>query len=329
MSEIERIKEREVEIKETEKELEEAFQRCPECKSFRIVMDWKRGEFVCQDCGLVIAENYIDPGPEWRSFDKRKNIKDPRRTGSPLSHMFHDKGLFTTIDWTDKDFQGRPISVKNKAQFLRLRKWQKKIRLSNATERNLLFALSELDRMASALGVPKFVKERSALIYRKIVEKGLTRGRSIEGIVGAVLYIVCREKNIPRTLYEVAMCSRLCEKEIRKTYRYIIRELSLKLPPPDPADYVRMFCAKLNLPGNVREKAIEIIKKAEERKITSGRRPTGLAAAAIYIAVISEGEKKTQREIAEIAGVTEVTVRNRYKELTYTLGSGNKIFIFA
>ncbi len=240
--------------------------------------------------------------------------------GFVLHNTIHDKGLSTIIDWSNKDFYGKSISVRNRAQLFRLRKWQRRIRISNATERNLAFALSELDRMASALGLPKSVRETAAVIYRKAIEKNLIRGRSIEGVVAAALYAACRQAGVPRTLDEIAQYSRVDRKEIGRTYRFIARELGLKLMPTSPADYVPRFCAALGLSGEVQKKAIEIIKKAEERELTSGRGPTGVAAAAIYIASILCGERRTQREVAEVAGVTEVTIRNRYKELAEKLG---------
>ena len=240
--------------------------------------------------------------------------------GFVLHNTIHDKGLTTIIDWSNKDFYGKSISVKNRAQLFRLRKWQRRIRISNATERNLAFALSELDRMASALGLPKPVRETAAVIYRKAVDKNLIRGRSIEGVVAAALYAACRQVSVPRTLDEIASYSRVDRKEIGRTYRFIARELGLKLMPTNPADYVPRFCTTLKLSGEVQKKAIEIIKKAEEKELTSGRGPTGVAAAAIYIASILSGERRTQREVAEVAGVTEVTIRNRYKELAEKLG---------
>jgi len=310
-------KEKEVEVKEIEKE--EAIEVCPECGSPRIIRDYKRGELVCQDCGYVIEERYIDAGPEWRAFDSEQKEKRSR-VGAPITYTIHDKGLSTIIDWNNKDYYGKAISIRTRAQLFRLRKWQRRIRISNATERNLAFALSELDRMASALGLPKSVRETAAVIYRKAIEKNLIRGRSIEGVVAAALYAACRQAGVPRTLDEIAQYSRVDRKEIGRTYRFIARELGLKLMPTSPADYVPRFCAALGLSGEVQRKAIEIIKKAEERELTSGRGPTGVAAAAIYIASILCGERRTQREVAEVAGVTEVTIRNRYKELAEKLG---------
>jgi transcription initiation factor TFIIB len=236
-----------------------------------------------------------------------------------MTYTIHDKGLSTMIDWRNRDSYGKSISSGSRAQLYRLRKWQRRIRVSNATERNLAFALSELDRMASALGLPRNVRETAAVVYRKAVEKNLIRGRSIEGVAAAALYAACRQCSVPRTLDEIAEVSRVSRKEIGRTYRFVSRELGLKLVPTSPTDYVPRFTSGLNLKGDVQSKAVEILRQAAEKELTSGRGPTGVAAAAIYIASILCGERRTQREVADIAGVTEVTIRNRYKELAEEL----------
>ncbi|MDH4123463.1 MAG: transcription initiation factor IIB [Thermoplasmata archaeon] len=302
----------------TKEEMEE-IERCPECNSSHLVRDPERGELVCEDCGLVLDDKLIDQGPEWRAFDVEQGEKRAR-TGAPMTYTIHDKGLSTEISWKNKDSYGKSIPTRNRAQLYRLRKWQRRIRVSNATERNLAFALSELDRMASAMGLPRNVRETAAMIYRKAVNKNLIRGRSIEGVVAASLYAACRECDVPRTLDEVANASRVGRKEIGRTYRFMTRELKLKLMPTRPQDYVSRFCSELKLSGEVQSKATDILKDAAKKELTSGRGPTGVAAAAIYISSILCNERRTQREVADVAGVTEVTIRNRYKELTEKLG---------
>lgn len=292
--------------------------QCPECESRDLAFDDARGELVCQDCGLVIDEGMIDQGPEWRAFDMEQGEKRAR-TGAPMTYTIHDKGLSTTIGWKNKDSYGKSIPTKNRAQMYRLRKWQRRIRVSNATERNLAFALGELDRMASGMGLPRNVRETAAMIYRRAVNKNLIRGRSIEGVVAASLYAACRQAGVPRTLDEIASSSRVTRKEIGRTYRFMTRELKLKLLPTRPQDYVSRFCSELKLSGEVQSRALEILQRATEEELTSGRGPTGVAAAAIYIASILKNERRTQREVADVAGVTEVTIRNRYKELTEKL----------
>ena len=296
----------------------EEIEKCPECGSTHLIQDYERGELVCEDCGLVIDENFIDQGPEWRAFDSEQKEKRAR-VGAPLTYTIHDKGLSTVIGWKNKDSYGKSIPTRSRAQLYRLRKWQRRIRVSNATERNLAVALSELDRMASSMGLPRNVRETAAMVYRKAVIKNLIRGRSIEGVAAAALYAACRQCGVPRTLDEIADASRVSRKEIGRTYRFIARELGLKLMPTSPQDYISRFCSELKLSGDVQAKAIEILKDAADKELTSGRGPTGVAAAAIYIASILCGERRTQREVADVAGVTEVTIRNRYKELAERL----------
>jgi transcription initiation factor TFIIB len=299
-------------------EEEEEVTRCPECNSTHVFRDYDRGELVCDECGLVIDEQMIDLGPEWRAFDIEQGEKRAR-TGAPMTYTIHDKGLSTEIGWKNKDSYGKSIPTKNRAQLYRLRKWQRRIRVSNATERNLAFALGELDRMAAGMGLPRNVRETAAMIYRKAVNRNLIRGRSIEGVVAASLYGACRQCNVPRTLDEVANASRVGRKEIGRTYRFMTRELKLKLIPTRPQDYISRFCSELKLSGEVQTKSMEILKEAASKELTSGRGPTGVAAASIYIASLLCNERRTQREVAEVAGVTEVTIRNRYKELTEKL----------
>ncbi|RZB29341.1 MAG: transcription initiation factor TFIIB [Candidatus Argoarchaeum ethanivorans] len=319
LSERKKIKEVIKQKKEREKsELEKTQIECPECGSYNLVHDYERAELVCSDCGLVIDANFIDQGPEWRAFDNDQRMKRSR-VGAPMTYTIHDKGLSTMIDWRNRDTYGKSISAKNRAQLYRLRKWQRRIRVSNATERNLAFALSELDRMASALALSRNIRETAAVVYRKAVGKNLIRGRSIEGVAASALYAACRQCNVPRTLDEIGEVSRVSRKEIGRTYRFVARELSLKLTPTSPVDYVPRFCSGLHLKGEVESKTVEILRQAAEKELTSGRGPTGVAAAAIYIASILNGDRRTQREVADVAGVTEVTIRNRYKELAEEL----------
>jgi len=254
------------------KKIEEAEEvtRCPECNSGHLSFDYERGELICEECGLVLTDQMIDQGPEWRAFDVEQGEKRAR-TGAPMTYTIHDKGLSTTIGWKNKDSYGKSIPTRNRAQLYRLRKWQRRIRVSNATERNLAFALSELDRMASGMGLPRNVRETAAMVYRKAVNKNLIRGRSIEGVVAASLYAACRQCNVPRTLDEIANSSRVGRKEIGRTYRFMTRELKLKLMPTKPQDYVSRFCSELKLSGEVQSRAVEILKDAQDKELTSGR----------------------------------------------------------
>jgi transcription initiation factor TFIIB len=219
------------------------------------------------------------------------------------------------ISWTNRDAYGKFIPTRNRAQLYRLRKWQTRTRISDGAERNLALALSALDRMSSALNLQRNVRETAAMIYRKAVRKKLIRGRTIEGVIAAVLYAACRQCNVPRTLDEICDIANMPKKEIGRNYRHVTRKLELKLLPTMPQDYISRFCSELKLSRDVQNKTMVILKKAADKELTSGRGPTGMAAAALYIASVLCGDRRTQREIAETAGVTEVTIRNRYKEL--------------
>jgi transcription initiation factor TFIIB len=291
---------------------------CPDCGSNHLKQDYSRAELVCANCGLVLDSEIIDHGPEWRAFDSEQREKRSR-TGAPMTYTIHDKGLSTVIGWTNRDSYGKCIPARSRAQLYRLRKWQRRIRISDATERNLTLALSGLDRFSSNMGLPRSVRETAAMIYRKAAYKNLVRGRSVEGIMAASLYAACRQCHVPRTLDEISNVSQLSRKEIGRNYRFVSRELELKLLPTVPRDYIARFCNELNLSNNVQGKTIEILGLAVNHELTSGRGPTGLAAASMYIASVLCGERRTQREIADVAGVTEVTIRNRYKELALKL----------
>jgi len=314
-----RQRERETESSERETEQEEGVRECPECSSENLVKSSDRGELVCEGCGLVVEEETIDPGPEWRAFNHEER-QEKSRVGAPTTQTMHDKGLTTTIDWKDKDAYGRSISSKKRSQMHRLRKWQERIRTKDAGERNLQFALSEIDRMASALGVPRSVREVASVIYRRALKEDLIRGRSIEGVATAALYAACRKEGIPRSLEEISEVSRVNRKEIGRTYRYISQELGLEMKPVDPKKYVPRFCSELSLSEEVQTKANEIIETTAEEGLLSGKSPTGYAAAAIYAASLLCNEKKTQREVADVAQVTEVTIRNRYQEQIKAMG---------
>ena len=292
--------------------------KCPKCSSKHLTKDYSRAELVCEKCGLVIDAEIMDHGPEWRAFDNEQREKKAR-TGSPMTYTVHDKGLSTTIGWQNRDAYGHSIPTRNRAQLFRLRKWQTRTRISNGTERNLAQALSNLDRMSSTLGLPRNVRETAAMIYRRAVRQKLSRGRTIEGVTAAVLYAACRQCNVPRTLDEISNITQMKKKEIGRNYRNISRKLELKLLPTTPQDYISRFCSQLKLSNEVQVKTIEILKHAAKQELTSGRGPTGLASAALYIASVLCGERRTQREVAEIGGVTEVTIRNRYKELAKKL----------
>nr|MDO8082236.1 transcription initiation factor IIB [Candidatus Freyarchaeota archaeon] len=299
---------------EKQKEREDNIFYCPECNNGILIRDYERAELICKNCGLVIKDHLIDTGPEWRSFNQEQ-MRKRVRVGGPTTSTMHDKGLLTVIDWRNKDIYGKDLTPRKRAQIYRLRMWQRRMRVSDPNERNLAFALSEINRMSSHLGLSQNTREETAIIYRKAMERRLIRGRSIEGITAAALYAACRKCKIPLTLDDIAEISRVKKREIGRSYRLIARELKIEIPPVNPMEYIPKFSSALNLTGSAQKKAMELMQKVCEKGLTSGRGPTSIAAAVVYISSILMNERRTQREVSETARVTEVTIRNRYKEL--------------
>jgi transcription initiation factor TFIIB len=283
--------------------------KCPECGGINLFWNREKGEIICRDCGLVIEDKMIDFTQEWREFDSDES-EAKRRTGAPMTFTQYDQGLGTEVGQKSDLFK---LDSADRNKFFRLRKWQS--RISTAIERNLKLALAELKRVSSFLKLPKSVEEEAARIYTLAVQRGLVRGRSMESVVAGALYAACRRHEVPRTLDELSEASGIEKKEIGRTYRFVTRELGLTILPSNPVDYIARFASALKLSAETQSKAIEILEKAQKIELTSGRGPTGIASAALYVSALIHGEKRTQREVADVAGVTEVTIRNRYKEL--------------
>ncbi|MEM4366378.1 MAG: hypothetical protein QXN46_02165, partial [Candidatus Woesearchaeota archaeon] len=261
-------------------------------------------------CGLVVEDKMVEFGQEWRDFESEAGSESKARAGAPLTYTQFDQGIGTEVG-QKSDLLA--LGSKDRNKFFRLRKWQ--YRISTALERNLKLALAELKRVSSFLKLPKSVDEEAAMIYTQAVQRGLVRGRSMESVIAGALYAACRRHEVPRTLDELSEASAIDKKEIGRTYRFITRELGISILPSNPADYIARFASSLKLSPEVQTKAVEILERAQAEELTSGRGPTGIAAAALYVSALMHGEKRTQREVADVAGVTEVTIRNRYKEL--------------
>ena len=293
-------------------------QSCPRCGKGPIVVDSSGGEMTCSNCGYVTVDKIEEEGPEWRAFSKEE--KDDRsRTGVPSSLAMHDMGLATVIGAEDRDAAGRALPSTMKAAIERLRTWDGRSQVHEPVDRNLRQAFSELDRLADKLSLSETVVEKAAYIYRKALEKGLVRGRSISALIAASLYAACRDTDTPRTLKDVAAACNIKKKDIARCYRLLIREMELKMPVVNPIRCISRIASKAGLSEKTKRRALIILKKAEAARNTAGKDPMGLAAAALYVSCVLEGESKTQKDVAEAAGVTEVTIRNRYKGLKASL----------
>ena len=298
-------------------ENKESIVKCPECSSRDLETDNTRGEIVCNGCGLVIEENVIDQSAEWNMYSAEDEKK--ARVGAPVNMLIHDKGLSTDIDWQNKDYSGKSLSVTNRSQLHRMRKWQTRARSSNSRERNLQNAMQEMSSMGARLDIPKSIQTEAAVLYRKALEANIIRGRSIPGVAAACLYIACELARVPRPIADVANRLRMSKKEIGRTIRQVKLKLRIRTAPKEASQFIGQFCSKLQLKAEVESSAISMFDKVKAMELDSGRGPTGLAAALIYIAALMAGQRRTQRDIADVSGVTEVTIRNRYKELASAL----------
>lgn len=291
---------------------------CTRCGNESLIRDYEMGELICQKCGFVVETHFIDHGPEWRAFTQDQ--RDRRtRVGAPLIDSIHDRGLATVIDWHDKDAYGHRLSPVQRALSFRLRKWQRRSRVSTAIERNLAYVLSGISKIVSSLGLPKNVAEMASNIYRRALTNYAIKGKSTRGMAEASIYLVCRRSGIAKTLGEIANVTTTTKKEIGRSYRYLLRCLDFNMEPANPIVYSTKFANQLALSGNTELLASKLIDVAKRLRLTSGKGPAGIAAATTYIASILNNERRTQREVADAADVTEVTIRNRYRELTERL----------
>ena len=296
---------------------------CSTCNNDQTsVTDLESGEIICRNCGMVMLDNIQETRPEWRSFTTSDDANNTRsRTGMPTSLARHDKGLATIIGRTNKDASGQVLDAAMRTTMERLRTWDFRTQAHTSTDRNLRQAFSELDRLKDKLGLTDSVIEKTAYIYRKAQERGLVRGRSISAILAAVIYIACREMGFPRILKDITAISNIKHRYVAQAYRLLIIELDLKIPLLDPIKCIIRIANNAKISEKTRRQAINIMHDIIKKEISAGKDPMGLAAAVVYLSCLKTDEKKIQRYIADAAGVTEVTLRNRYKNIISQLDS--------
>jgi len=286
-------------------------ERCPRCSNKGIITDSTTGEMFCAKCGFVITERVDNQGPE-RTFSDSTNKS---RTGDRISLARHDRGLSSIINPINKDSAGKPLSASMKSSLKRLRIWDNRSNVNSSVDRNLQKALSELLKMKEKLSLSDAIAEKAAYIYRKALEKKLSRGRSIAALIAAALYAACREFGTPRTIKEVSSEINIRRRDLRVSYRMLLRELDLKMPVLDSVQCIARIASQVGVSEKTKRHAIKILKKAEETQNSAGKDPMGLAASSLYLASLKTGEKISQKQVALASGVTEVTIRNRCKGL--------------
>jgi len=274
---------------------------CPECGGNTISIQ-EKGEIVCCQCGLVISERILDVSHSGKRAFTKQEKEMRERTGSPISILLPDMGLSTIIDKSNI----KSPDLKRAAKWNSRMTWDK---------RNMLIATTELKRIGSNLNLPNHVKKAAIRLYIEAFKRKLLRGRSINGMVAACLYFACRERKIPRTLQEILDQTSVNAKNVRRCYRTIIRELNLKAPSTDPISLIPRFIAELELDAEAEKATIKILQAFTSKFSTSGKDPKGLCAGALYLVCKKNDRKISQKDIANLVGVTEVTLRSRYKEL--------------
>jgi len=287
-------------------------ERCPRCGKNNLVTDTESGELFCGKCGFVIDEKVSNSGPERVFSDSTANKS---RTGDGTSLTRHDQGLSTIINPINKDSSGNQLSASMKTSLKRLRVWDSRSRSNTSTDRNLQQALNELLKMKEKLSLSNSMGEKASYIYRKALEKKLVRGRSISSLVAASLYAACRESGIPRTLNEISSLGNIKRKELSTCYRMLLRELELTMPVVDSVSCIAKIASNTELSEKTKRYAAKLLKLAQQEEILAGKDPMGMAASALYLASIKTGQDMTQKDIAQASGVTEVTIRNRCKNL--------------
>ncbi|MEN2999959.1 MAG: transcription initiation factor IIB [Acidilobaceae archaeon] len=292
------------------------------CPPEKIVYDPQRGTRICIDTGEVIEEHIITDEGEWRAYTPEEKMKRAR-VGGAVSFSKPHMGVEAHVGPYREPGNKKIRGLTKRAETLRLQRILRIGRISNSVEKSTSHALSIMDDLAAKLDIPENIKEEAARIYREAAHKGLTRGRGTEAMVAATLYIACRLSKIAVSLDQIVRMLRSNEidmkREVSRNYRLLVRDLGIKIPVVEPERFVYNIASALSLPENVVVEAIMVIRDAKKRGIPSGKDPSGLAAAAVYLAALRHGFRKTQKEIAQVAGVTEVTVRNRFKEITKAL----------
>jgi len=299
--------------------------RCPRCSAQTSVFDSITGEYVCSGCGYVLEDRAQESGVGWRAFspEEREALS---HTGDPELLSRHDMGLSTVIGNEYRDAGGAKLSSTTMNAVRRMRTWDNRTVYDRPRDRNLNVALGELSKMAEKLNVGPNVVERAAYVYRKALEMNLIRGRVISWMTSASLYEACRATSTPRNLKDVARVSDMRKKDLARCYRILVRNLDLAVPVADPSRCVTRIASKAGISQKGQRMALEILSALKDSRGMAGKDPMGLAASALYLAsTIVEGETKvTQRDVAEAAGVTEVTIRNRIKGIYPIIGSLGK-----
>ena len=296
-------------------------ERCTVCES-SIIDDTENGERICSGCGIVMQEHMEDHGPEARSNNLEDKMKLARATGQ-TSYSQHDLGIATEISIGSTDFSGKKINAETASQMHRLGKWQQRVRVSSSRDRRLSNVLGRVSEICQSCSLPKNVIETASIIYRSLDGKNIkVKGKSVISISAAVVYMACKQCDVVRSLEEILreVCPAKDVKSKTKLasryYRMLVMELGTVTTPVVTMDkYISKIANMTNTDTRIERLSLEIADKTKDRNLADGKAPNGIAAAYLYIASILLGQSVLQRDISSVSGVTEVTIRNRCKEI--------------
>ena len=279
------------------------------CSESIKITDLETGEVICKNCGQVLVQNMVDHS----YYGLIDDFKNPR-TGPKMSMIMHYGGLSTVIGKSNFDSSGKAVSYGMKSSLKRMRMWDSRSKATNSSQRNLMVALLEINKLKEKMSLSDAIIERSAYFYRKAAEKKLIRGRTITGIVGACIYAACRDLGTTRTIIEISKCMQEKRKIIAQSYRLLFQQLNLEVPVPDPTSSIVRFSNNMELSEKIKRDAIFILDTLKERQVVAGKKPDSVAATVLYMACIKNNENISQQKISKVSGITGVTIRNRYKE---------------
>ncbi|WP_316506560.1 transcription initiation factor IIB [Nitrosopumilus sp.] len=283
------------------------------CTHLTSICDENTGEQICKNCGQVLVHNMVDNSSEGFFNDDFKNI----RTGPRISMTAYDRGLSTVIGKSNFDSSGNAVSHGMKGSLNRMRMWDSRSKISSTSQRNLMVALLEINKLKEKMSLSDAIIERAAYFYRKAVEKKMIRGRTVKGVVGACIYAACRDLGTTRTIIEISKCMQERRNIIAKSYRLLFQELSLEIPVPDPVSSIVRFSNNMGLSEKIKRDAIFILDTLKEKQVVAGKKPGAVAATVIYMACVKNNQRSiSQQKISEISGITNVTIRSRLKEFT-------------
>lgn len=321
----------------------EYYTQCSECGA-NLIQDPSKGEYICERCGCVALDQVEDFGRESNATDFEEKSKNARASGS-TSFALHDYGLRTEIAYGSKDYAGKSIDYQMAETMNNIRKWHIRSRIVSPQERRLSNVLTKINETCASLTLPKLLVETSAVLYRNFESNCEAKGKSIACMAAATIYLACKRCSVVRSLEEIVAATGVTDQDrssvklASKYYRMMVMEMGV-FTEQDPVQspsvlqrstytsqqqspavalaidhYISKLANMAKIDTKVERLAIDIAHKTDDHMLADGKAPNGLAAAYIYIASILLGVNILQRDVSSLSGVTEVTIRNRCKDI--------------